>query len=130
MDQQLSVAVAAAIGFVLGLVVAWLILRGRYRAQQEAAVAIAQAGIQANLAAAQAQVGQLDVLLKATQGELTSVRAQATGWRNDLDTARDLGAKFEERANRIPGLEAILFRYAIRASADDDGGAVHRDVGR
>ncbi len=119
MDQQLSVVAAAAICLTLGFVVAWLVLRSRYRAQQEAAVAVAQAGFQANLAAAQAQAGQLDVLLKATQGELNSVRTQATGWRNELDTARDLGAKFEERANRIPGLEDQIRQLEVDAARQE-----------
>lgn len=112
MDQQTlaALAAAAAIGHVIGVFVTWLILRSKYRAQQEAAVAIAQATYQGTLSAAQARLEQAEALTRSTQQELQAARAQGDRWRDELDTARDQSTKFEERAARIPELEGEMRR--------------------
>jgi DNA recombination protein RmuC len=112
LDQQTlaALAAAAAIGHVIGVFVTWLILRSKYRAQQEAAVAIAQATYQGTLSAAQARLEQAEALTRTTQQELQAARAQGDRWRDELDTARDQSTKFEERAARIPELEGEVRR--------------------
>jgi DNA recombination protein RmuC len=112
LDQQTlaALAAAAAIGHVIGVFVTWLILRSKYRAQQEAAVAIAQATYQGTLSAAQARLEQAEALTRSTQQELQAARAQGDRWRDELDTARDQSTKFEERAARIPELEGEVRR--------------------
>lgn len=101
MDQQTltAFAVSATFGIAIGVVIAWLILRAKYQAQQNASMAIAQA-----------RTEQAESLSRATQQELQTVRAQGDRWRDELDTARDQGAKFEERAARIPELESEVRR--------------------
>jgi DNA recombination protein RmuC len=112
LDQQTlgALAVSGAIGLVIGVVITWLILRAKYQAQQEAAVAIAQATYQGTLTAAQARVEQAEALTRTTQQELQAARAQGDRWRDELDTARDQSTKFEERAARIPELESDVRR--------------------
>lgn len=112
MDQQTltALAVSGAVGLAIGVVITWLILRAKYQAQQEAAVAIAQATYQGTLTAAQARVEQAEALSRATQQELQAARLQGDRWRDELDTARDQSTKFEERAARIPELEGDVRR--------------------
>lgn len=112
MDQQTltALAVSGAVGLAIGVVSTWLILRAKYQAQQEAAVAIAQATYQGTLTAAQARVEQAEALTRTTQQELQTARIQGDRWRDELDTARDQSTKFEERAARIPELEGDVRR--------------------
>lgn len=112
LDQQTltALAVSGAVGLAIGVVSTWLILRAKYQAQQEAAVAIAQATYQGTLTAAQARVEQAEALTRTTQQELQTARIQGDRWRDELDTARDQSTKFEERAARIPELEGDVRR--------------------
>ena len=114
MDQQTltALAVSGAVGLAIGVVLPWLILRAKYQAQQDAAVAIAQATYQGTLTAAQARVEQAEALSRATQQELQAARIQGDRWRDELDTARDQSTKFEERAARIPELEGDVRRLS------------------
>ncbi len=116
MDQQTlaALAVSAAVGLAIGVVITWLILRAKYQAQQEAAAAIAQATYQGTLTAGQARVEQAEALSRATQQELQAARVQGDRWRDELDTARDQSTKFEERAARIPELEGEVRRLSER----------------
>jgi DNA recombination protein RmuC len=116
LDQQTlaALAVSAAVGLAIGVVITWLILRAKYQAQQEAAAAIAQATYQGTLTAGQARVEQAEALSRATQQELQAARVQGDRWRDELDTARDQSTKFEERAARIPELEGEVRRLSER----------------
>ena len=122
MDQQTLSALAAPaiVGLAIGIVITWLILRAKYRAQQEAAIAIAQATYQGTLTAAQARADQTEAFLRSAQLDLQAARAQGEGWRNELDTARDQSTKFEERAARIPELEADIRRINEQLTASQD----------
>ena len=122
MDQQTlsALAVSAVVGLTIGIVITWLILRAKYRAQQEAAVALAQAMYQGTLAASQAKVDQAEAYVRSTQQDLQSTRAQGNNWRNDLDTAREQSTKFEERAARIPEIEGEVRRLNDQLAANQD----------
>ena len=104
MDNQLLAFATAGIGLVLGILITWLLARGRIagateQGRSELAVDLAMATERAR--AADVELGKLTTAHEA-------VKAQANEWRDALDQARDDLAKLNERASRIPALDAKL----------------------
>lgn len=102
MDNQLLLLITAAISLGIGIAIAWLFAHGRIIAAAEQG----KAGVAVELATTSERVRALE----AERTQLTTAHAalnvQATEWRDALDLARDERAQINERALRVPTLEA------------------------
>lgn len=119
MDIQFLALVTATIGLALGVLITWLLTRGRITAAAEQG----KAEVAVDLAMANERVRSIE----AERGKLSEahevLQSQANGWRNELNQARDDLAKLNERASRIPvldeklaGLEAALAESSQQAA--------------
>lgn len=131
--MEILAVLAALLWSALALGLGWLWGAARARAatlqlQEQAVVqAVAQARAQAQmevqatanaqLATAQERTRGLEAERTALQAELQHLRAQAEGWREALDRARDERAQLAERAARVPGLEAQCHEQAALTQA-------------
>ena len=104
MDSQFLALVTATIGLALGVLITWLLTRGRITAAAEQG----KAGVAVDLAMANERVRSIE----AERGKLSEahevLQSQADGWRNELNQARDELSKLNERASRIPVLDEKL----------------------
>ncbi len=101
MENQFLSLVATAIGLVIGVLLTWLLTRGRIAAaveQGKTAVAVDLATANERARALEAERAQL---IQAQE----TLKAQAAEWREALDLARDERAQLNERASRVPTLE-------------------------
>lgn len=119
MDSQFIALVTATIGLALGVLITWLLTRGR----TTAAIEQGKAEVAVDLAMANERVRSIE----AERGKLSEahevLQSQANGWRNELNQARDDLSKLNERASRIPvldeklaGLEAALAEASQQAA--------------
>lgn len=120
MDPNLQLAGAAAGGLLLGLLIAWIVLRSKHQAVQAAAVATAQAATQAALTEAQVKAQQAQATLDAKNEEFDRLNDEFHAQRNLLDTARDDVAKLTERASRVGTLEAQLTQAGAQLTGLQD----------
>lgn len=104
MDSQLLPLLTAGIGLAIGMIAAWLLLRGRISVAAEQG----RAEVAIDLATANERVRATEAELAKLNATHSALNTQATDWRNGLDQARDDLAMLSERASRIPGLEAKL----------------------
>ena len=104
MDIQFLALVTATIGLALGVLITWLLTRGRITAAAEQG----KAEVAVDLAMANERVRSIE----AERGKLSEahelLQSQANGWRNELNQARDDLSKLNERASRIPVLDEKL----------------------
>lgn len=104
MDSQFLALVTATIGLALGVLITWLLTRGRITAAAEQG----KAGVAVDLAMANERARSIE----AERGKLSEaheeLQSQANGWRNELNQARDELSKLNERASRIPVLDEKL----------------------
>lgn len=104
MDSQFLALVTATIGLALGVLITWLLTRGRITAAAEQG----KAEVAVELAMANERVRSIE----AEHGKLREahevLQSQANGWRNELNQARDELSKLNERASRIPVLDEKL----------------------
>ena len=101
MEIQSMSIVAALIGLVLGVLISWLLNRGRVAA----AIESSKAATAVELATTTERVRSVEaerVQLLQAQEEL---KAHGTEWRDALDRSRDERAQLSERASRVPALE-------------------------
>lgn len=125
MSTELLAVLAAILSIVLalGLGLLWGAARARRESEagREQALASARAEAQAEalarIAAAQERVRGLESERAGLQAELQQLKAQASAWREALDTARDERAQMAERAARVPALEAQLQEQGQLAQA-------------
>ena len=104
-NSQFIVLVAGiGTGFLLGAVIAWLIMRGRVLAVRSDATTYKQA-----------EIAQLTEKISGMSAELSSFRGKEAIWEkrnaellSSLDVVRDERARFEERAGRLSQLESEL----------------------
>lgn len=101
MDNQFITLVGAAIGLALGVAVTWLLIRGKI----ESAAARGRAEAAVELATVNERVRALEVERVQLNSAHETLKAQATEWREALDSARDVRAQLTERAARVPVLE-------------------------
>jgi DNA recombination protein RmuC len=103
-DSQFLALVTATIGLALGVLITWLLTRGRITAAAEQG----KAGVAVDLAMANERARSIE----AERGKLSEaheeLQSQANGWRNELNQARDELSKLNERASRIPVLDEKL----------------------
>lgn len=116
MDNQLLALVAVAIGFAVGGAVVWLLARAKIdtaseRARSEAAV---------QLATANERVRALEAERDQLNGSHGTLKTQAEEWREALDSARDERAQLNERAARVPALEAQLTSLSEQIRIDKE----------
>jgi DNA recombination protein RmuC len=104
MDNSLIPLLAAVGGLVLGLWLAWLLLRGRTSAAAEQA----RAAVMIDLATATERIRAAEAELAKLSAAHAALNTQARDWRDALDLARDDLAMLGERTSRIPALEARL----------------------
>lgn len=119
MDSQFLALVTATIGLALGVLITWLLTRGRITAAAEQG----KVEVAVDLAMANERVRSIEV----ERGKLSEthdvLQLQANEWRNELNQARDELSKLNERASRIPvldeklaGLEAALAEASQQAA--------------
>lgn len=102
MESQFLSLIAGVIGLVVGVLLTWLLTRGRIAA----AVEQGKAAVAVDLATANERARALEAeRLQLIQGQ-EALRVQAAEWREALDLARDERAQLNERASRVPTLEA------------------------
>lgn len=104
MDSQLLTLIAAGIGLAIGVVVTWLLTRGRIAA----AIEQGRAELAVDLATATERARANDAELAKLNAAHETLKIQTGEFRDALDQARDDLAKLTERTSRIPGLEATL----------------------
>ena len=114
MENQFLSLVATAIGLVIGVLLTWLLTRGRIAAaveQGKTAVAVDLATANERARALEAERAQL---IQAQE----TLKAQAAEWREALDLARDERAQLNERASRVPTLEGQVSRLLEQQKID------------
>jgi DNA recombination protein RmuC len=104
MDSQLLSLIASGLGLIIGVAVGWLLTRGRIAAAREQG----RAELAVELATANERARALDVERAQLVQAQESLRSQAAEWREALDVARDERAQLNERASRVPTLEAQI----------------------
>jgi DNA recombination protein RmuC len=104
METSFIPLLTATCGFAIGMVVAWLLLRGRISAAAEQARSV----VMIDLATATERSRAAEAALAKLAVTSVALEAQAADWRDSLDRARDDLAMLGERASRIPALEARL----------------------
>lgn len=102
MDSQFFSLIATSAGIILGAVVAWVLTKGKVAAAKEQG--------RAELAVELATANERARALEAERTQLIqaheSLKSQSAEWRDALDAARDERAQLNERASRVPTLEA------------------------
>ena len=120
MTLELLALCAATLLVLAAWALGWLLGAARAQRQADEALELAvtqmrsqaqvemQARAGAQIATAQERVRGLEGERVSLLGELQELKAQANGWREALDDARDERAQWAERATRVPTLEAQL----------------------
>lgn len=114
MENQFLSLIAAVIGLVVGVLLTWLLIRGKIAAavqQGKTAVAVDLATANERARALEAERAQL------IQSQET-LKAQAAEWREALDLARDERAQLNERASRVPTLEGQVSELLEQQKVD------------
>jgi len=101
MDNPFIALIAAVIGLAIGVVITWLLTRGRIAAAAERGRA--EAAVE--LATSTERARSLEADRTQLNSAHESFKAQASEWRESLDLARDERAQLHERASRVPMLE-------------------------
>ncbi|MGV3573398.1 MAG: DNA recombination protein RmuC [Ramlibacter sp.] len=101
MEAGTNTIVAALGGLLLGALLCWAWMRN---AAAAARVALG-AQMQGEQAAAQERIRGLEQERELLRAAHETLKLEATGWRDDLDLARDERAQLAERASRVPQLE-------------------------
>lgn len=108
MDTPLLSFIAAVIGFVAGLIISWLALRGRIAEAAAAAAAQGKAESQIELASAKERVRSLEEDRQSALVSYQELKAQGDKSRETLDLARNECAQLTERVSQMPRLESQL----------------------
>lgn len=104
------------VGMLLGGLAAWAILRGRETAMIDGAVARARAAANVELTAANLRARLAESNLAQLRAEKAEAKAHEERIAGELTSLKSLRAQLEERASRIPELEAQLAE--VRAGAE------------
>jgi len=114
MESQSIAIAAAAAGLLVGVGVAWLMLRSRLAATQQTAAEAASA-LQIELASAKERVRFLEDERAAAQLNLKELAAQGEQWRTNLESARAELSELRERASRVAILDSQIQSTQERA---------------
>lgn len=101
MDSQFLVLITTAIGLALGVLITWLLTRGKITAAAEQG----KAEVAVELATANERARALEADRVQFAQTQETLKAQAAEWREALDIVRDERAQLTERASRVPALE-------------------------
>ena len=93
------------VSLAAGVVLSWLLVRGRTRSVVDAAVARAEASAQGELAQLRERVRAAEEAKQEDRAAYDRLKLESESLRNELDNERDETAKLAERATRVPGLE-------------------------
>lgn len=104
MDLQATL-IGMLVGTVIGCLVSWFVLRARFTAEKQAAVAAVQAELLVETATAKERADQADMLARSRYDELTQARKGWEAKRDELDSTRNEASRLQERVLRIPALE-------------------------
>jgi DNA recombination protein RmuC len=102
--QLVTFALAIAFGLVVGALAAWLAAKAARGGEIEAAVALAQAGMGAELAQLRERARLSEEAKREDLGARLAIRGELDKARNDLDLSRDEVARLTERAGHVPEL--------------------------
>lgn len=114
MDNQLLAFATAGIGLALGVFITWLLTRSRITAATEQG----KAGIAVELATASERARALEAERMQLNIAHEALNTQAKEWRDALDLARDERAQLNERALRVPVLEAKVIDLLRQQESD------------
>ena len=127
MDSQFFPILTLSIGLVIGVAIAWIVLRSRITSAAEHG----RAEVAIDLATVTERARATEVELAKLNSAHSALNTQATEWRNALDQARDDLAKLTERAGRIPSLETKLAEAETSlASTQEQSAALRETAGR
>lgn len=114
MENQFLSLIAAVIGLVVGVLLTWLLIRGKIAA----AVEQGKTAVAVDLATANERARSLEAeRVQSIQAQET-LKAQAAEWREALDLARDERAQTNERASRVPTLEGQVSELLEQQKVD------------
>lgn len=114
MENQFLSLIAAVIGLVVGVLLTWLLIRGKIAA----AVEQGKTAVAVDLATANERARSLEAeRVQSIQAQET-LKAQAAEWREALDLARDERAQLNERASRVPTLEGQVSELLEQQKVD------------
>lgn len=114
MENQFLSLIAAVIGLVVGVLLTWLLIRGKIAA----AVEQGKTAVAVDLATANERARSLEAeRVQSIQAQGT-LKAQAAEWREALDLARDERAQLNERASRVPTLEGQVSELLEQQKVD------------
>jgi len=112
-SQLIPLAVIALFGAVLGAAVAWLILRRL----SEIARSQAKSESQTEIVRLNERVSSITEDLNQHRARLNESDVKAAELRNQFDAMRDERTRLQERATRVPILEAQVTEYAAQLSS-------------
>jgi len=113
-ENQFLSLIAAVIGLVVGVLLTWLLIRGKIAA----AVEQGKTAVAVDLATANERARSLEAeRVQSIQAQET-LKAQAAEWREALDLARDERAQLNERASRVPTLEGQVSELLEQQKVD------------
>lgn len=113
LPQLIALAVSVLFGALLGAAVVWLLLRKL----AEMARSQAKSESQAEIARLTERVSGITEELSQQRTGLNESEAKATELRSQLDVMRDERTRLQERATRVPTLEAHLAEHAGQLSS-------------
>lgn len=114
MENQFLSLIAAVIGLVVGVLLTWLLIRGKIAA----AVEQGKTAVAVDLATANERARSLEAeRVQSIQAQET-LKGQAAEWREALDLARDERAQTNERASRVPTLEGQVSELLEQQKVD------------
>jgi colicin import membrane protein len=118
MDSQSLPVLIAVASLVTGILLCWLVMRGRV----SAAAAQRKTNVQAELALAQAHSCTREEEHQRAVADYEALNRQASQWREALDLARQEQTKLAEQTSQLPILEARLL------ALEDENTALKHDV--
>jgi colicin import membrane protein len=118
MDSQSLPVLIAVASLVTGVLLCWLVMRGRV----SAAAAQRKTNVQAELALAQAHSCTREEEHQRAVADYEALNRQASQWREALDLARQEQTQLAERASQLPTLEARLL------ALEDENTALKHDI--
>jgi colicin import membrane protein len=118
MDSQSLPVLIAVASLVTGVLLCWLVMRGRV----SAAAAQRKTNVQAELALAQAHSCTREEEHQRAVADYEALNRQASQWREALDLARQEQTKLAEQTSQLPILEARLL------ALEDENTALKHDV--
>ena len=114
MENQFLSLIAAVIGLVVGVLLTWLLIRGKIAA----AVEQGKTAVAVDLATANERARSLEAERVQSILAQETLKAQAAEWREALDLARDERAQLNERASRVPTLEGQVSELLEQQKVD------------